>query len=745
MTPLLAMLALSGVPCEAADSVVQRYALLVGANDGGKSREVLRYAHNDARGMADILVELGGVSPDHRTLLLDPGARDLAAAVGTLRGQLERVDGRVEVIFYYSGHSDETGLLLGEDHVSYRELRETLEGLKADVRVAILDSCASGAMVRTKGGRRVAPFMVDESNRLDGFAIITSSAADEVAQEADSIGGSYFTHYLATGLRGAADLSQDGRVTLDEAYAFAHAETLARTERSQHGPQHANRGGGLDGQGHLVLTDLELTSASLVLAEALEGRALIRDAQGNLVAELLKPMGRSIELGLGAGEYEVVFTVDGSERYAVGTVTLVRGSSTLLELDDLTWYDSERALARGDTPPQARLVPDARPRRSAVRVQLAPGLPPAPDVIDTALIGVAAARSRRLDGVAVALGSVHVDRESHGLTGSLGVNTAGELRGTQLTVGANVVAGQARGVQAAVGGNVAGGHVTGVQGSVGTNVAGRGLRGVQGTVGVNVSTGDTRGVQAAVGANLAGDLRGLQGSVGANLARDGVGAQITVGANLARDLDGGQIGSVNIARDVRGFQIGLVNFGSTITGTQIGLVNFAKEVKGANIALLAFEREGRHDLLLYTSESDLANLELKLGGKHFYTVLGGGVRPGRHGWVGIGWGGHIDLGSTWWMDLDALGQTYTPISTFTQPVDGVPTEFRPFGSATGVARARLTVGAQLARQLAVFGGVHMAGRFSVWEPKNLDVVPAFLADPEEEILLWPGAFVGLQF
>ena len=43
----------------------------------------------------------------------------------------------------------------------------------------------------------------------------------EAAQESDRICASYFTHYLVSGFRGAADLSGDGKVTLNEAYQFA--------------------------------------------------------------------------------------------------------------------------------------------------------------------------------------------------------------------------------------------------------------------------------------------------------------------------------------------------------------------------------------------------------------------------------------------------------------------------------------------------------------------------------------------
>lgn len=70
------------------------------------------------------------------------------------------------------------------------------------------------------------------SESASGAVKIHASADGEVAQESDELGGAVFTHYLVTGLSGAADVDGDGRVTLAEAYAFAYHHTLYRSTRS---------------------------------------------------------------------------------------------------------------------------------------------------------------------------------------------------------------------------------------------------------------------------------------------------------------------------------------------------------------------------------------------------------------------------------------------------------------------------------------------------------------------------------
>src|SRR5262249_51800497 len=186
-----------------------------------------------------------------------------------------------------------------------RTLRDQLAQIPADGRIAVLDACSSGAFTRMKSGKPRPAFLVDESSTMRGHAFLTSSSESEAAQESDRIRASYFTHYLISGFRGAADLSGDGKVTLNEAYQFAFNETLGRTVDTRGGAQHPSYDISMSGTGDVVMTDVRQTTATLVLGEDLEGRFFVRNAAQELIVELFKPRGRRVELAVEPGAYEV--------------------------------------------------------------------------------------------------------------------------------------------------------------------------------------------------------------------------------------------------------------------------------------------------------------------------------------------------------------------------------------------------------------------------------------------------------
>ena len=285
-----------------------RFGLFVGANYGGKGRSLLKYALTDAQAMKKVMAELGGMAAQNQIILLEPGRKGVLAAFNRLSERVRRARGaglNVQAFFYYSGHSDENGLLLGDNRLPYRQLKNQIERWPAHVKVAILDSCSSGVLTRIKGGRKVKPFLIDRSAAVKGYAVLTASAATEDAQESDRIRASYFTHYLVAGLRGAADNNRNRRVTINEAYDYAYQQTLKISQNSYSGPQHPSFDLNVKGAGSLVLADLHKAAATLILGPKIRGRVFIV-AEGHMVAEVDKRARKDLDLAVGSGEFRIV-------------------------------------------------------------------------------------------------------------------------------------------------------------------------------------------------------------------------------------------------------------------------------------------------------------------------------------------------------------------------------------------------------------------------------------------------------
>jgi hypothetical protein len=232
------------------------------------------------------------------------------------------------VFVYYSGHADDQYLhLRGEPPLSHKELQDTLRGIPATIRLAVVDACKSGAVTQ-KGGHATGEFDVDiVSPRLSGMVLLTSSGADELSQESRALAGSVFTHHLVSGLRGAADENSDQTVTVSEAYRYAYERTRADTATSGALQRPAFRYE-LSGQGELVLTRLAIARYAQIRIPRGEPNkyVILDDHEWRLIAEARTAPDRDTVLTLAPGRYRVKRVLD--NRLEVASITLSPGDSS---------------------------------------------------------------------------------------------------------------------------------------------------------------------------------------------------------------------------------------------------------------------------------------------------------------------------------------------------------------------------------------------------------------------------------
>ena len=590
---------------------INRYVVAVSANNGGAGRPMLRYAESDARSFAKVLKEMGGVLPQNVILVKEPSVVALQKEFANLDAKIlqdKASNGRDEVLVYYSGHADEKGLRLGEETYAWKDLRNRIDALSADVKIAVIDACGSGAITRVKGGKAVPAFMVDQSSDMKGYAFITSSTQDESSQESDKLKGSFFTHSLVSGLRGAGDLSSDGRVTLSEAYQFAFNETLQKTETTLGGAQHPSRDMNLAGTGDVVMTDLRATSAGLDLDESVGGRLYIRDADGELVAELNKKQGHAMSLGLPAGNYTV--NLQQKMDYMGATVALVNGKREKISISNFTSVVAEQTVFRGEI---------GGNRSCAGGDTIACSL----DSLD------------HNGKFRTTFNFVDTDNDPRkGLQLGLFVaRTKDYMLGTQVSLIANIAQKEMHGLQATTIVNVAKDHFEGAQLSSVANYAGS-FDGAQVSSTVNISKDKSSGAQIGI-VNIAADtLNGLQVSAGVNYAK-ATDLQVTAGVNAAQSARMQVVAGVNYATNSKlqiaagvnathvneHLQVGVVNYATIENGRQWGIVNICAHCEKSPVGIINIVGNGVWSVTPYINEMGALGGSVHLGTAYFYTNI----------------------------------------------------------------------------------------------------------------------------
>jgi hypothetical protein len=208
-------------------------------------------------------------------------------------------------LFYYSGHAEAACFKMGNTEFPLDSFKQELSSIPADIRIGIFDACQSGSFTRTKGGRLDEPFLFREDEKTKGQVLLSSSSIDENAQESDALGGSVFTFYFINALRGSADMSGDGRVTLTEAYHYSYNRTIAGTAGTPGGAQHPSYQFRIQGEGDIVLADLNGSRRGIFFEPELQGAITVVDEKNAVVADLSKEKGNGVLIALPAGKYRI--------------------------------------------------------------------------------------------------------------------------------------------------------------------------------------------------------------------------------------------------------------------------------------------------------------------------------------------------------------------------------------------------------------------------------------------------------
>lgn len=591
----VALLSLSQIFAAATDdnaSGVDRYAVYIGSNKGGKGREELLYAGSDAQNFKKAMSEIGGVTEDNSYVLIDPSKETIDQTLNNISRKINNSQShakRSEFIFYYSGHSDENALLLGDIPYDYSSLKAAITEVPSDIHVVILDSCYSGNFIRTKGGQKRKPFLIDDSSVVTGHAYLSSSSTNEYSQESDEIESSYFTNAMITGLRGAADASGDNKVTLNELYSYAFNDTLSKTESSKAGPQHPNYNITLVGSGDLVLSDISTAESMLSLSKEAKGKFIIRDANGKLISEINKVAGQPIFMALPAAQYSAVIIDEYSTKQ--GYFVLEKDQVYVLDQNSLSTIKRKTNRVRGgEIIDDDEILPiddlEENSRRGSRRRYDTDNMEELPEPEDE--LGIVS--SEKIFEEPFDPGSMNI----FSLSAVPGVTLVGSGSDSSL-FSLGIIGAADKNVYA-------------LQYSLFFNIVSNNLYGLQDSAIFNIA-GQVKGAQVTGLFNCAGNVSGIQAAGLFNTAKDVNGVQAAGLFNTASKVNGVQAaGLFNSAREVKGVQLGVINIADSNDGLAIGVINIIKD--GMHHLGFNWDTNGMFDMFF---QSGTKNLFITIG------------------------------------------------------------------------------------------------------------------------------------
>lgn len=221
------------------------YLISIGCSDyQADNLENLKYADKDAQKFYECYRDSGMEGLDeercYKLFIKPPTITDVGKVLEPVLTEAKPKD---TVVFYFAGHGivDEQNTLFLALHdtvtnglnltaISTFDLLKQIGNCRAQRKIIFLDCCHSGAIVGKSRGvddnKNMLTLLKEHTGK--GTVILTSCQESEVAREASDLEQGLFTYHIVEGLKGAADVNDDGVITKDELYQYVSKEFKKR-------------------------------------------------------------------------------------------------------------------------------------------------------------------------------------------------------------------------------------------------------------------------------------------------------------------------------------------------------------------------------------------------------------------------------------------------------------------------------------------------------------------------------------
>ncbi|MBU1056379.1 MAG: caspase family protein [Proteobacteria bacterium] len=213
------------------------YAIVIGIEQYRQQLPKADFAAHDAKIISAYLTKMMGYPEENVITLINDRAlkSDMEKYFGRWLSNNVEKNGRVFI--YYSGHGtpdpktggaylvpyDGDPSFIAETGYSLKRMYDALGKLPAKEIIVALDSCFSGAggrSVLAKGARPLVMNLQSDTVLSRNMTVLSASAGDQISSTYDDKGHGLFTYFLLKGVKGEADLNEDGKIEVEELYSY---------------------------------------------------------------------------------------------------------------------------------------------------------------------------------------------------------------------------------------------------------------------------------------------------------------------------------------------------------------------------------------------------------------------------------------------------------------------------------------------------------------------------------------------
>ena len=183
------------------------------------------------------------LSDDQISLLIDEHAlkQNILRSMERIYAQADSND---IVIFYFSGHGSQTGLLPYDwdgvyNNLYHSEIKKIFDRCLAKGKICIVDACHSGSLLNRARSAELSDILESYytafSSTTGGIALMMSSMSNETSIEIARVRQGVFSFYVINGLIGQADANGNRIITISELYEYV-AQNVKKYTRNRQNP-----------------------------------------------------------------------------------------------------------------------------------------------------------------------------------------------------------------------------------------------------------------------------------------------------------------------------------------------------------------------------------------------------------------------------------------------------------------------------------------------------------------------------